>query len=70
MVMTEILAEYRNDNKTVLVERIRGREVYGYRVTVAERFTSLTTAKAAFLEEIPPSQHPAALKLLSQKKKR
>ena len=70
MVIAEVLAEYRNDERTVILERIRGREVHGYRLTVAERFPSLTTAKAAFLEEIPPSQHPAALKLLSQKKKR
>ena len=70
MVIAEVLCEFRRDDKTVILERIRGREVYGYRVTTVEKFTSLIGARAAFLEEIPPSQHPAALKLLSQKKKR
>jgi hypothetical protein len=52
---TTILAESRRGGKAVLIERLNGEFGYEYRVTVSERFRSLTKAREAFLASAPPS---------------
>lgn len=54
MSVAFVIAEYRGQNKSAVMERIEGEWDDAYRITVSRRYSSPAKAKAAFLSEIPP----------------
>lgn len=66
---TIVLAESRRGGKSALIERLDGDFGYEYRVTVSERFRSLSKAQAAFLAATPPTMAETLSKQIADNNK-